>query len=51
MGELHLEILRIESKQKKLEVKTLRQLLYTEKLSKASKSFEGKSPNKHNGFY
>ena len=53
MGELHLEIIENRIKtEKKLEVKTSAPIVvYRETVSKASKSFEGKSPNKHNSFF
>ncbi|MDP2672711.1 MAG: elongation factor EF-2 [Nanoarchaeota archaeon] len=53
MGELHLEIIENRIKtEKKLEVKTSAPIVvYRETVSKASKSFEGRSPNKHNSFF
>ena len=53
MGELHLEIIenRIKS-EKGLEVKTSPPIIvYRETVSKESKEFEGRSPNKHNSFF
>jgi elongation factor 2 len=53
MGELHLEIIenRIKS-EKGLEVKTSPPIVvYRETVSKESKPFEGRSPNKHNSFF
>ena len=53
MGELHLEIIenRIRT-EKGLEVKTSPPIIvYRETVSKTSQTMEGKSPNKHNGFY
>ena len=53
MGELHLEIVENRIKtEKKLEVKTSAPIVvYKETVTKASQSFEGRSPNKHNGFF
>ncbi len=53
MGELHLEIIENRIKtEKKLDVKTSAPVVvYRESVSKASKSFEGRSPNKHNSFF
>ncbi len=53
MGELHLEIVENRIKtEKKLEVKTSAPIVvYRETVAKASKSFEGRSPNKHNSFF
>ena len=53
MGELHLEIVENRIKtEKKLEVKTSAPIVvYRETVSKASKPFEGRSPNKHNSFF
>ncbi|MEA3414342.1 MAG: elongation factor EF-2 [Nanoarchaeota archaeon] len=53
MGELHLEIIenRIKS-EKGLAVKTSQPIVvYRETVAKKSKPFEGRSPNKHNGFF
>ncbi|MDP3992103.1 MAG: elongation factor EF-2 [Nanoarchaeota archaeon] len=53
MGELHLEIIenRIRT-EKGLDVKTSEPIIvYRETVGKESPSVEGKSPNKHNGFY
>ncbi len=53
MGELHLEIVENRIKtEKKLEVKTSAPIVvYRETVSKASQSYEGRSPNKHNSFF
>ena len=53
MGELHLEIIenRIKS-EKGLEVRTSAPIIvYRESAAKASETFEGRSPNKHNSFF
>ncbi|MEM4152641.1 MAG: elongation factor EF-2 [Candidatus Pacearchaeota archaeon] len=53
MGELHLEIIanRIRT-EKGVEIKTSEPIVvYRETVTKASKEFEGRSPNKHNIFY
>jgi elongation factor 2 len=54
MGELHLEIIENRIKTEKgLEVKTSNPIVvYRESVGKASpQAFEGRSPNKHNGFF
>ncbi len=53
MGELHLEIIENRIKTEKgLDVKTSPPIVvYRETVTKPSKEFEGKSPNKHNKFY
>ncbi|MDP3992424.1 MAG: elongation factor EF-2 [Nanoarchaeota archaeon] len=53
MGELHLEIIENRIKTEKgLDVKTSEPIIvYRETVGKESPSVEGKSPNKHNGFY
>jgi elongation factor 2 len=53
MGELHLEIIENRIKTEKgLEVKTSAPIIvYRETVTKASGSNEGRSPNKHNGFF
>jgi elongation factor 2 len=53
MGELHLEVVenRIET-EKSLKVKTSNPIVvYRETITKKSREFEGKSPNKHNKLY
>jgi elongation factor 2 len=53
MGELHLEVVenRIET-EKSLKVKTSNPIVvYRETITKKSRQFEGKSPNKHNKLY
>ncbi len=53
MGELHLEIIENRIKTEKgLDVKTSNPIVvYRETVSRESKEFEGKSPNKHNSFF
>ncbi len=53
MGELHLEIIENRIKTEKgVDVKTSEPIVvYRETIQKASKEFEGRSPNKHNIFY
>jgi len=53
MGELHLEIIENRIKHEKgLEVRTSAPIIvYRETASKASDAAEGRSPNKHNGFF
>jgi elongation factor 2 len=53
MGELHLEIIENRIKTEKgLQVKTSPPIIvYHETVGKEGKSFEGRSPNKHNSFY
>ncbi len=53
MGELHLEIIENRIKTEKgLDVKTSSPIVvYRETVTKPSREFEGKSPNKHNKFY
>lgn len=53
MGELHLEIIENRIKTEKgLEVKTSSPIIvYRETVTKASEAMEGRSPNKHNGFF
>ena len=53
MGELHLEIIENRIKTEKgLEVRTSSPIVvYRETVTKKSRQFEGKSPNKHNKFY
>jgi elongation factor 2 len=53
MGELHLEIIENRIKTEKgLDVKTSAPIIvYRETVSKASGAVEGRSPNKHNGFF
>ncbi len=53
MGELHLEIIENRIKTEKgLDVKTSNPIIvYRETVGKASSAVEGRSPNKHNGFF
>ncbi|MDI3544467.1 MAG: elongation factor 2 [Candidatus Woesearchaeota archaeon] len=53
MGELHLEVIENRIKtDKHLEIKSSPPIVvYRESITKASKEFEGKSPNKHNKLY
>ena len=53
MGELHLEIIENRIKTEKgLEVKMGSPIVvYRESVAKASNAYEGRSPNKHNGFF
>ena len=53
MGELHLEIIENRIKTEKgLDVKTSPPIIvYRETVSKSSKAYEGRSPNRHNGFF
>ena len=53
MGELHLEIIENRIKtEKNVDIKTSEPLvIYRETIQKPSKTFDGRSPNKHNVFY